>query len=514
MKIRLRLLLAAALAATLLVPATAATAADAATTTPLPTAARPPSAPPSSSVPALTWRPCATPQGPVGQECAVLPVPLDYRDSAGPRIDLAVSRVRSERPEARRGVLLVLPGGPGGPGIPRLTAKGAALAAATGGIYDLVAFDPRGTGESTKASCGLAAEDRFLVNLRAWPAPDGGIGENVARARRTAEACARHGGPVLSSLSTANEVRDMDRLRQALGERKLSAWGVSYGVYPAAVYAQLHPDRTDRWVLDSAGDPDPRRLARGWKENMSLGAHQRFPDFAAWAADPPPPHEKLRLAERAEDVLPLVLDLAARLDHEPRPSTTPGVPLTGNVLRQAVQNALFADAAFPALAELIQTARRPEGVPVLPAPLAAPLSDTEAAVSIAVICNDLRWSGTPASYARAVTEDRARYPLTAGAPANITPCTFWRDAPADQPVRITSRGPSNILMIQALRDPATPYSGALNMRQALGDRTRLVTLDRGGHGMYLANGNACGDRLVTDFLTTGTRPDHDTTCPG
>jgi pimeloyl-ACP methyl ester carboxylesterase len=75
------------------------------------------------------------------------------------------------------------------------------------------------------------------------------------------------------------------------------------------------------------------------------------------------------------------------------------------------------------------------------------------------------------------------------------------------------RGPSNVLLVQNLRDPATPYSKALNLRAALGDRARLVSVDAGGHGSYLDNGNACGDARVTAFLADGVRPARDVTCP-
>lgn len=185
----------------------------------------------------------------------------------------------------------------------------------------------------------------------------------MARSQRVAEACAANGGPVLRSFTTANQVRDMDRLREALGERKLSAWGVSYGTYVAAVYAQKYPERTDRWVLDSSGDPDPARVARGWLANMAQGADDRFPDFAAWASHPDRDKDGLRIAEHPEDVEPRLLALAASLDRTPRPSTTPGVPLTGTGLRQALQNALYADAAFPAFAKLLVSLQDPANTP-------------------------------------------------------------------------------------------------------------------------------------------------------
>ncbi|WP_330331357.1 alpha/beta hydrolase [Streptomyces sp. NBC_00536] len=466
----------------------------------------------TAGAPALAWRPCERPGGPAGQECAELPVPLDYGDPAGRQLSLAVSRIRSDRPAARRGTLMVLPGGPGGSGVQRLAQKGEALGKAMAGSYDLVGFDPRGVGASTTANCGLAPEDRMLVTLRSWPDADGGVAVNEARSRRVAEACQTNGGAVLRSFTTANEVRDMDRLRQALGERKLSAWGTSYGTYVGAVYGQKYPQHTDRWVLDSSGDPDPSRVARGWLANMSQGADDRFPDFAAWAADPARAAEGLRLAERPDEVRPLFLALAATLDHAPKPSTTQGTPLTGNLLRQAMQNALYGDAAFPGLARLVRQAQDPAATPVLPPELAQPLRDEDAAIAVAVICNDVKWPADVNAYARGSAADRAAHPLTAGMPATVTPCAFWKDAPVEKPTRITGDGPSNVLMIQNLRDPATPYFGALKMREAFGDRARLVTVDHGGHGVYLGNGNACGDRAVTEFLTTGHRPSRDTFC--
>ncbi|MCM2388997.1 alpha/beta hydrolase [Streptomyces albipurpureus] len=469
---------------------------------------------PGTSVPGqLFWKSCAQPGGPQVQECAELSVPIDYRDPGGEHIKLAVSRVPSDRPEARRGTLIVIPGGPGSSGVQRLTQKGAALQRELKGAYDVVSFDPRGVGGSTTASCGLAAEDRRLPNLRSWPAADGRIDENVARSRRIAEACHRAGGPVLRSLSTANEVRDIESFRKALGVAKLSAVGNSYGTYVGAVYAQKYPRRTDRWVLDSSGDPNPRRVARGWLANTGQAVEDRFPDFAAWAVHPDRDADGLGLGERAKDIRPGFLKLARSLDREPKQTTTPGVPLTGNLLRQALHVSLYSDAVFPQLARLIRAAQDPTVRPVLSDDLVKPMSDEAAAVTMAVICNDARWPGRVSSYRRAVAADRAAYPLTAGFPRNITPCAFWKDAPADEPTRITDEGPSNILMIQSLRDPSTPHFGGLRMRTALGDRARLVSVDQGGHSVYLGIGNVCGDRAVTAFLTTGERPERDTRCP-
>ncbi|MEE1942411.1 alpha/beta hydrolase [Streptomyces sp. TRM 70361] len=466
-------------------------------------AAAPPTAP-------LAWGPCAGEGLDPRQECATLRVPLDYRNPGGRQISLAVSRLRSEHPGKRRGSLLLIPGGPGGSGLngPSTAARG--LPRQVRDAYDIIGFDPRGVGRSTPVGCDLAHADLAPVRLLPWPSPGGGIEGNTAAARRIADACAENGGPVLRSITTANEARDIDSIRHALGERRISAWGVSYGAYAGAVYAQLFPHRTDRIVLDSAGDPDPRRVVRGWLANQAVGVADSFPVFARWASDPGNPH---RLAGTPRQVRALFLGLARRLDREPVP--WPGAnpaELNGNVLRQALLDGLYSTDRFPALARLIEAAR---GGGPLPAPPTAPeeVVQNTTAASAATICNDVAWPTDPAGYARDVAVSRLRHPLTAGMPVNITPCAFWHDRPQEPPVRITSRGPSNILLVQNLRDPATPHHGALRMRRALGDRVRMVTVDETGHVSYTRNGNACGDALVTGFLTTGDRPSHDTFCP-
>ncbi|SEH03013.1 Pimeloyl-ACP methyl ester carboxylesterase [Nonomuraea solani] len=457
---------------------------------------------------ATAWGTC--PAGPgvdPRQECTTLQVPLDYRAPGGPTISLAVSRIKTAKPASRRGVLLIIPGGPGSPGLNRPSVQIKKLPQDVLDRYDIVGFDPRGVGQSSPVSCDLETRDLAFTRLKPYPDADGGIAENVAWSRRIAEACARNGGPLIRHISTRNEARDIDRIRQALGERKLSYWGVSYGTYAGAVYATMFPGRTDRVVLDSNDDPDPRRVARQWLANYAVGVEDRFPDFATWAAAR---DGEYGLGTNAAAVRRTFLDLAATLDRKPLP--WPGTTdLDGNLLRETMLNALYSDANFPMLATLMRAARTSGELPPPNTPPVAVMQNT-AAHAGATMCNDVEWRDTVTSYQRQVTRDRAAHPLTGGMPVNVGPCQFWPYKPAEPPVRVTSRGPANVLLIQNLRDPSTPYSGALKMRQAFGQRARMVSVDSGGHGVYLANGNACGDQTVTTFLTTGNLPSHDKNC--
>ncbi|MFJ6069294.1 alpha/beta hydrolase [Streptomyces sp. NPDC093065] len=457
----------------------------------------------------LTWSACESTGLDPRQECAVLDVPMDYADPDGPSIEMAVSRIRSENPDARRGALLLVPGGPGGSSLNDPSGKGRKLPQDVRDAYDLVGFAPRGLAPSTSVDCGLEYGDLATSRLRPWPAPDGSIDANLDTARRTADACVRNGGELIRHLSTANEARDIDRLRAALGERRISAWGVSYGTYVGAVYAQLFPQRTDRIVLDSNDDPDPARVARGWLAGHEQGVEDTFPEFAAWAARPGNPD---RVARRTSDVRPLFLRLAARLDRKPIP--WPGAnpsELNGNVLRQTMLDSLYSPDRFPTLAKLMVAAGRGTVPPAPQAPPEAVLQNV-AAVGAGVLCNDVAWPRSAARYEKDVAASRAEYPLTAGMPRNAMLCAAWPYPPREAPVRITGRGPSNVLLVQNERDVATPLVGARKLREAFGRRAVMVTVDSTGHDAYLANGNACGDAAVSRFLATGQRPAADLYC--
>ncbi|MCS7476890.1 alpha/beta hydrolase [Umezawaea endophytica] len=437
------------------------------------------------------WSACS---GAPAQECATVEVPLDYRKPRGKTISLAISRIRTAKPGSRRGVLLLIPGGPGNPGLSRPTTHGSRLPQEVLDRYDLVGFDPRGVGRSTPVTCDLTGADADPQGFLPWPGVGGDITESVAKAKRVARACGENGGELMRHISTRDEARDIDRIRQALDERALSYWGVSYGTYVGAVYATMFPERTDRVVLDSNDDPDPRMLERGWLNNFAIGARDRFPDFAVWAAER---DDTYGLGATPDAVTSTYLDLAAALDENPRPG------VTGNYLRAAMFAALYSDANFPLLAQIMAG-----GPPSIPVPPPAQFQNGYAVLT-ATGCNDVDWPRSVDHYARAVAENRREFPLTAGMPVNIMACAFWPYR-AEKPVTVTSHGPENILLVQNLRDPATPYAGAVRMLEALGHRARMVTVDAGGHGSYLANGNPCGDDAVTAFLTSGTH--ENTTC--
>ncbi|WP_219807472.1 alpha/beta hydrolase [Streptomyces sp. SM14] len=459
----------------------------------------------------LDWAECPEDVAAPGLECATLDVPLDYEDPDGETIGIAVSRLSSEEPDKRHGVLLVNNGGPGGQTLrmPALLEE-FGVPAEVLETYDVIGIDPRGVRHSTPVTCDLTLADH-PTNIPLYATDEADVAAEAERVEAVAEKCANSAtADILPYITTANTARDMDGVREALGESTVSYFGISYGSYLGSVYTTMFPEQTDRVVIDSVTGPQgwDSEFARGFGE----GVQDRFPDFAEFAAAE---HETYGLGETPEEVEATYIELGEKLDAEPSPEG-----YTGQVFRQLTFDQLYYDENLPALAETWQALDTGEAVPepeVDPEAAAAAASsdvppDNYLASQLHVICNDSDWPEDVATYARNVEEDRERFPLFGAAGANVTPCAFWPSQPAEEPVEITDEGPSNILMLQNLRDNATPLAGARDMREALGDRARMITADQGGHLAYLKHDNPCANDIVTEFLVTGERPEEDVHC--
>ena len=475
---------------------------------------------PATSAPAWAACPPAPGRDP-RQECATLAVPLDYRAPGGRTIDIAISRIRTAVPGLRRGILTFNPGGPGGPGIDLPSAFAGFAPPEVLTRYDLIGFDPRGIAQSTPITCGLGQSDPTL--LLPYPAPDGRIARNVAFARTTAARCEAGAGDVLRHITTANTARDMDRIRAALGEPKLSYLGISYGTYLGAVYTSLFPHRSDRIVLDSA--VDPTIVWRGMWRTWSAGVELRFGDFATFAAANDATYGLGATPARVRATFDRIV---STLDRTPITDPSLPFPLDGNLVREGTRGSLYFDEFLPLLAADLQTIKAIiDGSTVDVAVVAdrlraASRGNVTAAVDIpvdnqfaalyAIVCGDAPWPRSIARHARDVAVDRRAHPLTAGMPANLWPCAFWPHRPVEPPVAVTDRGPRNVLILQNTRDPATPLVAALGLRRALGSRAAMVTVDQGGHGTYSLG--TCADQITHAFLITGQLPRRDRVCVG
>lgn len=436
-------------------------------------------------------------------ECATIPVPLNYSDPGGEQIELMVSRLASKNPAKRRGVLMLNPGGPGGSGLAFpdfLASRG--MPTSVLDSYDVIGMDTRGIGHSSPVSCGFTPDQDYLGNIPPYAVDEAAVAEQAESAKRIAEQCAAHDGDGrLRHLSTANMARDLDSVRAALGEEKTSYLGYSYGSALGSAYASMFPERSDRIVVDS--NLADTHLDRDALRRYALGFEQTFPDFAKWVAAR---HDVYGLGRTPEEVRETYFRTAERLDAAP----VNGVD--GRVFRLATFVGLYAEASYGSTAQTWQSL---QGEGKAPQPAAAadapPPTDNPWSVFLGVTCNDVDWPSDVGTYQRAVAEDRERYPMYGAASANIFPCAFWGD-PAEPPVAIDDQGPANVLVLQNRRDPVTPHRNAEILDEKFGDRSRLVSVEGSGHGVYLLGDNACAFNTTTGFLVGGQLPAENTTC--
>ncbi|ATL31574.1 alpha/beta hydrolase [Streptomyces formicae] len=445
----------------------------------------------------LHWKRCDA-KSPATFQCATLEVPLDYGDPGGRTIGIAMSRLKAGSAQARHGVLLLNPGGPGAPGLRLPVDPLMKFPAEVRRRYDLVGFDPRGVGRSAPVNCGLTADEQADHPYKAET-----FAKDVARARTFAEKCRVAAGDKLPHLTTRNSARDMDVMRAALGEKKISYLGMSYGTYLGAVYTQLFPRRVDRIVLDSA--TDPTRIYRGMFQDMAKAAEQAFTRWTAWTARR---HTTYGLGETPAEVRKAYWDLIARANREPVPFK--GQPLTGDDIRADNSTFFHVRKAAERIAALKEAAAKGEHRPYKNEANDA-TDDNYLSIAWSSMCADTRtWSHDPERYRREAIRDKARYPLYGDFAAAITPCAFWQRGSEPQ-TRIGNE--VGALITQNEWDSQTPLFSGRAMHRALRGSLMLTVADGEGHGvLYAPDGNPCADLAATRYLITGRLPAEDLTC--
>ncbi|MGK5639086.1 alpha/beta hydrolase [Streptomyces sp. URMC 126] len=456
----------------------------------------------------LDWRPCGD-GSPL--ECAWMAVPRDWHHpDAGPDLTVAVSRHRATGPGGRRGVLMTAAGGPGASGLDRpagLVKGEPGLSAA----YDVVGFDQRGVGRSTRPVCQTDEEFRelFAHDFRdRSPAAVRGV---LRRSRALARDCAARGGGLPPYLTTEQTVRDMDLFRALLGVRKISYYGPSYATMIGAYYATLFPRRVERMVLDSNVG-----WAGSWEEfetGQPKSFQRRFErDFLPWLAKYDAVYHYGRTAREAK------ARWEARRRALAEHPVTVGEALVGpNQLDNGTIRALYnAEEGFPALASALVALdsgddARPDGRQAAEKLFGSYLSPAFLAEFFSVTCGDTAWNRDLDTWLERSARDSSALPL-AGARelAFASVCAYWPSGPAPK-VRVTGAGLPTTLMLASVHDPATHYEAAVKDHRALRG-SRLVTVAGGDHGQF-HDGNACVDGIVTTYLLTGRAPARDTTCP-
>ena len=450
---------------------------------------------PAAAAAPLDWKPCE--QGPT-IECARLTVPLDYANPRKGKTELFVARIPASDQAHKLGVLTFNPGGPGGAGASILEAG---LAADLFGPellkrFDVVSFDPRGTGQSSQLDCGPVLRPGVPV----FPKSPREYDAMVAASRELGKACLAKNGELMRHLDTRTAARDLDAIRSALGVEKLSYFGPSYGSYLGTTYAQLFPRRVDRMVLDGIVDhaQGSTRFVLSEAREMERG----FKRLAAWCAATP------ECALHGQDVGKVYDAVVRKADRS---------PLTGGVNGDQIRMALpvflptLGDQAGPwgAFTSALAKAAGGDGSGFVGGSY---VGNPESAYT-AVSCMDF-----PGEF-RGYADVRARLALARAVAPRVgaavegwvmaASCAGWPIPPSNpwKPTPISDV--PGVLILNNTHDPATPLNQAVSLhRQIRG--SRLLVSDTYGHTSWF--NSECARGHATTYFLTGKLPARGTAC--
>ena len=471
----------------------------------------------------LRWAGCGTtPTGVAARvQCATAVLPMDYDRPGGATVHIAVARVPAKDRVHRIGSLFFNFGGPGGPAVDYVQGAGAGIFAALNQRFDIVAFDPRGVGQSTPAVDCSVNQEKLGIYSQPVPTPQTiDVNAYVAKVKSYVHACVTKNGEILGHLSTANVARDLDALRAAVGDAKLSYLGFSYGTFLGATYAALFPRNYRALVLDGPVDAqlyinDPmkdiaeqtagfedalNRFLAACKANQGACLH--------FGGNNPSKAFDALIAQAATHPI-----AAAGYKPDPR-------PVGADDIRMATAILLYSKQSWGALAQALSEAAQGDA------------SFLRTVVDEGFYARNPDGTFDPASdryFLIGATEQR--YPrgletyLARGARSyEEFPHFWWNSGYAEisyayWPAHDTDAyaGPFTIpassatpLVIATTHDPATPYAGAKNLVREQGN-SRLLTMAGDGHTAYGGN-SACIDRAANTYLVSGILPPTGTVC--
>lgn len=454
---------------------------------------------PGPPVTPIVWAPCQN-----GLQCGSVTVPLDYAEADGPTIQIAVARHPAEDPAERIGSLVINPGGPGASGIDDLPDE---LSVLTPGLlerFDIVSFDPRGVDRSAPLTCGETGGSSVPQGLLPDPVPSTAATRQAVLANDEAYAqqCQRASGALLPYVGTVDAARDLDRIRQALGDAQLTYIGHSYGSLLGLTYAQMFPTHVRAMVLD--GVIDPALSALQMATDQAIGFDNVLAGFFRWCSS------GCAWAEGAEPLQTLE-QLAASLQASPIPAGG-GRQAGAGELYTAVLSAMYSPSGFAQLATALGEAERGDGSGILSMTDAYDSFNGPNAVDAetAIDCLDHPVPRQTSQYPQLAAEAAVQAPFFGPMLVwGLEQCALWPALPTRTPAPVSAAGAPPILLVSSSGDPATPHSWAVSVQSEL-QRAVLVTWEGDYHVAYYYS--SCVRAIDQAYLVDGTLPANGTVC--
>jgi len=472
--------------------------------------------PPTGPVAPVVWSACGE-----DLQCGSVRVPLDYGRATGPTIRIALERRPAAVASERIGSLVINPGGPGTSGIDDLRNELSVLTPGLLDRFDIVSFDPRGVERSDPVECSQQTPTPTTASTTAptsttapapspEPLPDPVPVDAAAQRALVAgdeaygQACEKYSGRILPFVGTVDGAQDLDRIRAALGDEKLTFIGHSYGTLLGAMYAELYPGNVRAMVLDGAIDP-----ALG-TDQMILDQAKSFEsvldDFFTWCGSTS--SCPWRTTTDPTAALVALIDASATTS---LPGAHGGRAGPGEFY-DALLDDLYSRSEWPSLGDALAQAAAGDGTDLisLSTSYASGGSTNGGDANNAVNCLDhpvsRRASSYPALAATAASEAPVFGPVLAW---GLLQCAVWPVPPTRTPAPVTAPGTPPILVVGTTGDPATPYRWAVDLAGQLA-HGELVTWQGVNHVAYFYS--PCVRAIDQAYLVSGTLPPGGTVC--
>lgn len=435
-------------------------------------------------------------------DCAEVMVDRNAATTFGDQ-SIQLARARAPGVPADAPPVVVLLGAPGENGRSQVAAVAAGLSPAVRDSYAVITVDLAGTGRSDPFDCVSRQDTAALASLGVDPTEPAAAAALADLSRSLTFECGDTAGPELTSANSTTATDDLDAVRDALGQQKLTIIGQGFGATLAAVYVDRYPGRVAAAVLDAPADPlqDPAARAAA----VATAAERSLDTFAASCAD------FAGGCPLGEDPRAEVERIVAAVDEasigEPGDGQTNG----GSVLLTLLLR-LGDPSGWPELAATLAAAGDGD--------LTALEDDLVRALGLngsgwidgAILygCNDTALRLSADQMASAVTEVRSAAPLFGPFTVGLNGiCSSW---PASEAAlgAVTGTGAPPILVVGAVNDPLSPYDAVRSLTGQLGSAT-LISWQSGQHGSYPAS--PCVADAVDDYLLSGQLPPVGSLCP-
>jgi pimeloyl-ACP methyl ester carboxylesterase len=473
----------------------------------------------------IEWGPCrvagsgAPAKLPSGVQCGKLAVPVDYKHRNGDAATLGLVRFPATRDKI--GSLVINPGGPGESGIEAAVGLVQSLPPQIRERFDLVGFDPRGVATSRPAIwCNSDADnDRLRKETQADYSPAGVAHIEDETKEYVARCVAKMGKKFLSSVGTDNVARDLDAIRDALGDSKLTFLGYSYGTRMGAAYAEAFPKNVRAMILDGAIDPnvDPvesdLRQAKGFQD-----AFDNYAKDCAKSPTCPLGTDPAKAVDVYHDlVYPMVDKNNPTRGISMRTKDPRGLSYSDAIIGTIM--ALYSPAFWHNLTSALTEMKHHHGDVMLQLADLYMRRDKHGHYSnstdarVAINCVD---QPPVTDRAKVIDEDRRSRELapfmnygkyTGDAP--LATCAFWPVPPTSKPHSVSVANLTQTLVVSTTHDPATPYQAGVDLSNQL--KGGLLTYDGTQHTVVF-QGNSCIDDYATAYLVSGTVPSKGAKC--